>query len=290
MNNIKNVSNVVSDVTTINETYIFLFIITIVFLLIISIVQYVLIKVIKNIKSSKKEYLYSQRLKVILSLLKILVILFIWGEYISNLLTLITFISAAFTIALREFIFNFFAGFYIKIKKTIELEDRIEISGIKGDVININIMNFEVLEVDENNKRGQSTGIIVNFPNSIIFKEPLKNYSKGFKYIWDEIVVKIPLDADINKAKNVLYKIVNNNDVIKSIPIKMKRQLQNIHTEYRIYYNQYDPVIYTEIVDDHIELQIRYLIHPKKARYVASSIWNKILESYRKKEIELFKD
>lgn len=290
MNNIKNVSNVVSDVTTINETYIFLFIITIVFLLIISIVQYVLIKVIKNIKSSKKEYLYSQRLKVILSLLKILVILFIWGEYISNLLTLITFISAAFTIALREFIFNFFAGFYIKIKKTIELEDRIEISGIKGDVININIMNFEVLEVDENNKRGQSTGIIVNFPNSIIFKEPLKNYSKGFKYIWDEIVVKIPLDADVNKAKNVLYKIVNNNDVIKSIPIKMKRQLQNIHTEYRIYYNQYDPVIYTEIVDDHIELQIRYLIHPKKARYVASSIWNKILESYRKKEIELFKD
>jgi len=290
MNNIKNVSNVVSDVTTINETYIFLFIITIVFLLIISIVQYVLIKVIKNIKSSKKEYLYSQRLKVILSLLKILVILFIWGEYISNLLTLITFISAAFTIALREFIFNFFAGFYIKIKKTIELEDRIEISGIKGDVININIMNFEVLEIDENNKRGQSTGIIVNFPNSIIFKEPLKNYSKGFKYIWDEIIVKIPLDADVNKAKNVLYKIVNNNDVIKSIPIKMKRQLQNIHTEYRIYYNQYDPVIYTEIVEDYIELQIRYLIHPKKARYVASSIWNKILESYRKKEIELFKD
>ena len=70
----------------------------------------------------------------------------------------------------------------------------------------------------------------------------------------------------------------------------MKKQLQNIHTEYRIYYNQYEPVIYTEIVDDHIELQIRYLIHPKKARYVASFIWNKILESYRKKEIELFKD
>lgn len=290
MDKVKQISKIISNITTINETHIYLFIRTILFILIITILQYLVLQIIKRIKNSKKEYMYSQNLKVICNILKIITVVFIWAEYIRNILTLITFVSAAFTIALREFIFNFFAGVYIKIKKTISIEDRIEINGIKGDVINIKMMNFEVLEVEEDNKRGQSTGIIVNFPNAIIFKEPLKNYSKAFKYVWDELKIRVPLDTDINKTKSILYKIVNNNEVIKAIPLKMKRQLQNINTEYRIYYNQYEPIIYTEIMDNYIELQIRYLIHPKKARYVASTIWNKIIESYHNKEIELFKD
>ena len=290
MNYIKDFSKIISNITTINEDYIYLFFRSIIFIILITIIQHLILKIIKKIDSSKKEYVYSQRLKVIANILKVITIIFIWAKYISNILTLITFVSAAFTIALREFIFNFFAGMYIKINKTIEVEDRIEINGIIGDVINIKLMNFEVLEADTTKKRGQSTGIVVNFPNTEIFREPLKNYSKAFKYIWDEITVKIPLDSDINKTKKIIYKIVNNNDIIKAIPSKMKNQLNNIHTDYRIYYNQYEPIIYTEIVENHIELQIRYLIHPKKARYVASTIWTKILESYNNKEIEIYKD
>lgn len=290
MKTIIEISKIISEVTTIKEEYIYLFFRTAIFLLIISIIKHFLLRIIKKVKDGKKEYMYSQRLKVISAVLKTVTIVFIWGEYIQSILTLITFISAAFTIALREFIFNFFAGFYIKIKKPINLEDRIEIDGVKGDVVNIKMMNFEILEVDESNKRGQSTGIIINLPNTTIFRESLKNYSKGFKYIWDEISVKIPLDADVNKSRNVLYKIVNNNEVVKTIPNKMQKQMSSINTEYRIYYNKYEPVIYTEIVDEHIELQVRYLIHPKKARYVASTIWCKILEAYKNKEIELYKE
>lgn len=290
MKYIKEISNFISNITTINDIYIYLFLRTIVFILIITIIQHLILKIIKKIDSSKKEYIYSQRLKVFANILKVLTVIFIWAKYINNILTLITFVSAAFTIALREFIFNFFAGMYIKIKKPIEIEDRIEIDGIIGDVINIKLMNFEILEVDNTRKRGQSTGIVINFPNTYIFRNSLKNYSKAFKYIWDEITIRIPLDSDVNKTKKILYKIVNNNDVIKAIPTKMKNQLNNIHTDYRIYYNQYEPVIYTEIVENHIELQIRYLIHPKKARYVASTIWSKILESYKNNEIEIYKD
>ena len=56
----------------------------------------------------------------------------------------------------------------------------------------------------------------------------------------------------------------------------MKNQIKNISNEYRIYYNKYDPIIYTKLVEDHVELTVRYLMHPKKSRYVESVIWNKI--------------
>ena len=52
-------------------------------------------------------------------------------------------------------------------------------------------MNFELLEVDNKDFVGQSTGVITHVPNSIIFGYPLRNYDKAFKYIWNEIEVEI---------------------------------------------------------------------------------------------------
>ena len=57
----------------------------------------------------------------------------IWSINLSNIVTLITFISAAFTIALRDIIFNFFCGMYISIKRPFSVEDRIEFDDIKID-------------------------------------------------------------------------------------------------------------------------------------------------------------
>ena len=177
---------------------------------------------------------------------------------------------------------------YIKVKKPFQVEDRIEVKDIKGDVMNISYLNFEVLEISNKEEHGQSTGVIVTFPNSIVCSEPVRNLNKGFKYVWDELTVKVPIDCDLAKNKQELYKIVNNIEIIRNIPKKMKSQINDINTTNRVYFNKYDPTIYTKIVDDHIELTIRYLMHPKKGRFVESVIWNKILEAYKEGNIDLF--
>lgn len=281
--------NNLSTYLNIDKIYLTLIIKTLIYLLIIHIIKKIGIKIIKKTKDNKKEYIYTQKFKLLISLLKIGIFVLFWGRYIKNILTFISVISAAFTIALRDLVFNFFCGLYIKITKPFEIEDRIQIDEYKGDVINIKAMNFEILEVENTSFTGQSTGIIIHLPNSLIFKSPLKNYNKGFKYIWNEINVSIPLTADLKKTKNVLYKIINSNDIIKNIPPKMKNQINNISNNYRIYYNKYEPIIYTKVIEDHIELQIRYLVHPKKARFVESTIWNNIIISYKNNEIELYK-
>ena len=276
----------ISKLFNIDEIYIGLILKTIIIIFLILVVEKIGIRIIKRTRDSKKEYNYTKKYKLIIILSAIIIV---WGKYIKNFLTLISLVSAAFTIAIRDLIFNFFCGIYIKIVKPFVVEDRIEINGYKGDVVNINTMNFEILEVSNADTTGQSTGIIIHLPNSIIFNYPLKNYNKAFKYIWDEITIRIPLDYDVNKAKKVLYKIVNSNEIIKKIPPKLKKQINNVSNSYRIYYNQYDPIIYTKINEDHIELQIRYLIHPKKARYVESIISSDILLAYKNGEIEIYK-
>lgn len=281
--------NYISKLTSIDEKYLILICRTLIYFFILSIIKKIGINVLKHVRDGKKEYTYTQRYKLFISMIKFTIFIFLWGEYLGAFLTLISVVSAAFTIAIRDLIFNFFCGIYIKVAKPFEVEDRIEINNHKGDVININSLNFEVLEVNNETFTGQSTGIITHIPNSNIFNFPLRNYNKAFKYIWNELTIKVPLDSDFQKAKSVIYKIVNSNEIIKNIPQKMNKQINNISTDYRIYYNRYTPIIYTKVIDSHIELTVRYLIHPKKARYVESTIWNCILVAYKNGEIELLK-
>ncbi len=278
----------VSDLTTINQSYIALALATSIVILLFSFFKKIGKRAIRKKIEGRKEYVINQAVQIILNILEVVFLLMIWSEYIQSLMTLISVTSAAMTIALRELILNFFCGIYIKMKKPFQVEDRIEVKGIKGDVMNISSLNFEVLEISTKEEHGQSTGVIVTFPNSIVFSEPVRNLNKGFKYVWDELTVKVPIDCDLVKNKQELYKIVNNIEIIKNIPKKMKAQINDINTTNRVYFNKYDPTIYTKIVDNHIELTIRYLMHPKKGRFVESVIWNKILEGYKDKKIDLY--
>lgn len=249
---------------------------------------YILKKQLIRINNNRLQYKTLNFIKLIISIIQILIIYLIWESNIKNAMTLISFVSAAITLSLKDYILNLFAGFYIKLYKPFKLEDRIEIKGQKGDVINLGSLFFELLEISDNYGH-QSTGVVSIIPNSIIFTETVKNMNKGFKYIWDEIKVQISLDSDVILAKKTLYKIINNIDVIKNIPIKMKNELKN-NTSYRMYYNKYEPMIYTEVKDKHIELNIRFLINPKKARLVESYIWNEILKEYKNENIQLIKE
>lgn len=289
MNKIFELCKDLSKLIHVDNTYIIIIIEIVILYLIIRITRFIITKIGASlIKDSRRKYLYHKKVGVFSNLIFVVIIFLIINPYIKNIITIISFVSAALTLALREVITNLFAGLYIKIKKPFRLEDRIEVDNKKGDVINISNLSFEILEVGERVYGEQSTGIIVNMPNSLVFSKPIKNYNKAFKYIWNEILVKIPIDSDIEKTKEKLYEIINKNEIVKRIPKKMSDQVDDASLEYRIYYNKLKPIIYTKIVDNHIELYIRYLVHPKKNRNVENDVWLDILKAYKNKEIELY--
>lgn len=276
---LKNFFNIKSD-----------YIILIIYTLIIYIIYKISIKVFAYITTKmnldeRVIYTVNQRNKTLLSILLFLVIVYIWHEQLKGIITLISFVSAAITLAARDIIFNYFCGLFIKIKKPIKVEDRIKVNDILGDVISINALNTEILEVNTDNN--QSTGIIINVPNSVIFNNATKNYNSVFKYIWDELEIKVSIDTDISKAKDIIFDILKSEETIKDIPKKMKRELAKNSADYHIYYNNLTPIIYTKIVDDEIILNVRFLIHPKKQRNIESNIYEQILDRFRKENIIL---
>ena len=69
----------------------------------------------------------------------------------------------------------------------------------------------------------------------------------------------------------------------------MENEVNNASSEYRIYFNNLEPIIYVEIVESHIEMYLRFLVHPKKMRGIENSIWLDILKEYNQGKIELYK-
>lgn len=281
-------SNFLEDITGINQEYIFLIVLTILTIIIFKLILYC----VKNILqifcgNSRNVYVIYQKANIILTTINFIIIFILWNNYLDNVITVISFVSAALTLSLKDFVFNFFAGIYIKAKRPFKIDDRIETDNFKGDVVGIGSLSFEILEVKKDDHCEQSTGKIIHVPNSIILSSSLKNYTKNFKYIWSEIVVKTPLDVDSDEVKKVLYSVINSNEVVKRIPEKMRKEVMDISVDYRIYYNKVEPIIYMRVVDDHIEFNIRYLVHPKKNRFVEDDVWSKILTLQKEGKIKL---
>lgn len=253
-------------------------------LLIDTILLFVLVKMIerlfnfffgKVVKKNKSRFNFRKKVSFVCNLFLVVMSIIIWEDFLLKFITLFSFVSAAIAYSLRDTIINFFAGIYIRLTKPFQIEDRIMIGGHIGDVVNISNLSFEVLEVDADTF--QSTGSIVHIPNSKVISEPLVNYVKVFKYVWNETEVRVSVGSDIRKVKGILYSIVNNNDIIKSIPNKMVNELNN-NSNYRIYYNKLEPIVYTDIMDKYVSMHVRYLVHPKKKRNVVNDINNQLLK------------
>lgn len=115
--------------------------------------------------------------------------------------------GAGIAFALQEVIASFagwlallFGGFY-------KSGDRIQLGGIKGDVIDIGIIRTTLMETGQWVDGDLYNGRIVCIVNSFVFKEPVLNYSSDFPFLWDEMKVPVRHGSDFELAGSVFKKI-----------------------------------------------------------------------------------
>ena len=279
-----------ADATSISATIIRPFMGTILLIIIAKTFKIFFASMVRDFSKDKsKVYERTHSINLAVDGLAALLILLFLGRYIDNLATFMSLSVSALTLALRDVIINFFFGIYNRKHKTFKIGDRIEIDGVKGDVVNIGRLSFDILEV-QNEEYGQSTGCIITMPNNFMNSKHLRNFNKGFKYVWTELKVNVPREADVEKAKKVLYEIIDTVDIIKKVPKHMEKELVDVQTNYKILYNDYKPIIYTRIYNRYYEFDIRYLIDVKQIRNVEDEILLKLIEADKKGKIKLYKE
>ena len=133
-------------------------------------------------------------------LLAILAISYFSGS-LKNFTIIIGLFTAGIAFTLQELILSIAGSIYIFLVQVYKPGDRIEINGIKGDVIDVDSIYTTMMEIGEWVSSDNYSGRIVKLSNAFVFKGPIYNYSQDFPFIWDEFNLPIHYGSDIDLAK-----------------------------------------------------------------------------------------
>ena len=98
------------------------------------------------------------------------VALFSVASDLSSLATYFGLLTAGMAVALQNVILASLGYLVLMGKRGIRIGDRIQVSGITGDVINMGMLQFQLREFDA--QRGRFTGHVATFSNSLVFLSP----------------------------------------------------------------------------------------------------------------------
>ena len=219
----------------------------------------------------------------------VLILLFLIPTWFSGLQSLATFagiLGAGLAVALHDTVANIAGFLFIVFRRPFEVGDRIEIDGAAGDVIDVRMFQFSLLEIGNWVDADQSTGRIMHVPNGKVLRERTASFTRGFEYIWHEIPVLITFESDWKAAKIILESVINTDAFM--VGEEAARQVRQAASRYLIYAGKMTPIVYTSVRDSGILLTIRYMTKPKTRRGTEQQIWEQILEHFGKRDnIEL---
>ena len=202
----------------------------------------------------------------------------IWFAGFQSLATYLGLLSAGIAIALKDPLVNLVAWAFIMWRRPFTVGDRIEIGSYKGDVIDLRIFQFTLMEIGNWVDAEQSTGRVIRIPNGKVFTEMLANYSKGFKYIWNEIPVLITFESDWKKCKEILAEIATRH--AEHLTEKAAEKVKEASARMMVFYTTLTPTVYTSVKDCGVLLTIRYLCKPRERRGSEQGIWEDILTRF----------
>jgi len=252
---------------------------TIAAIALLTLIRWGLIAVLnRRAEDARVRYRWRKTAAYVLSIIGVVLIGRIWLEGIQSLITYLGLVSAGIAIALRDPIVNWFGWMFISWRRPFTVGDRIQIGSLCGDVIDIGVSTFSVLEVASPELGEQTTGRIVHVPNGKVFVDPLTNVTQGFNYVWNEIPITITFESDWHRAKHILEAVLK--ERVVSVSEEASRFIRDASRKFLIRSANVHPVVYTRIVEDGIELGLRYVCEARSRRKSTESVCEAVLEAF----------
>lgn len=200
----------------------------------------------------------------------------VYGAKLGGLTVTLGVAGAGIAFALQEVIASFAGWFAISLAGFFRTGDRIQLGGIKGDVIDVGVLRTTLMEIGEWVKGDLYTGRVVRIANSFVFKEPVFNYSGEFPFLWDEITMPIKYGTDWREARTMLERVVQ--EVVGEYTEGARAAWDRITQSFLVEDARIDPLVTMVATDNWIEFTVRYVVNFKRRRATKDRLFTRILE------------
>jgi len=184
--------------------------------------------------------------------------------------------AAGIALALQEVIASVAGWLVITSGGAFHAGDRVELAGVKGDVIDVGVLRTTLMEIGQWVDGDLYSGRIVKVANSAVFKQPVFNYTANFPFLWDELKVPVQYGSDRVRAREILEAAAA--EVCGAYARRAAQSWSKMVRRYLIENASVDPMVSLIATDNWLEYTVRYPVDAKWRRTTRDRLFTRILD------------
>lgn len=184
--------------------------------------------------------------------------------------------GAGIAFALQEIIVSIAGWIALTFSHFYSPGDRVQLGGVKGDVIDVGILRTTIMEIGEWVDGDLYNGRMVRVANSFVFKQPVFNYSGAFPFLWDEIRIPVKYGSDRKQARQIFEDVVQ--EVVGEYTVQSRAAWEQMLRRFRLEEARVDPIVSLIANDNWLQFTIRYAVDYRKRRSTKDALFTKILD------------
>jgi len=170
------------------------------------------------------------------------------------------------------------AYFFLIGRFGVKVGDRVTVSGVTGDVIDIGLVRVFLMELAGTGLDLHPTGRVVVLANSALFSTvPLFKQLPGTEYVWHEVAIPVAPDGDISLAQSHLLATVN------AIYSTYRSSLEHQHSAVeRLIDLQLDiaiPTAQVRFTESGLEVVVRYPVELHRTTEIDGLMTKQVIEA-----------
>jgi len=225
----------------------------------------------------RRRYQFLLLRRILLWFVIAITIAFALATEIGSLATFAGLITAGIAVALQNVILAVAGYFFLIGRYGVRVGDRVQISGVTGDVLDIGLVRIHLMEMGGSGNYIQPTGRVVVFSNSIVFQPTASFYKQipGTNFVWHEVSLTLASESDIRMAESRLLGAVEK--VYASYKDRIEAEYRQMQTQLNVRTVAPKPVSRLRLAQGGLEVVIRYPVELDNAAEIDDRITRELL-------------
>lgn len=208
----------------------------------------------------------------------------VWRPFAGRVGVVLGLTAAGVAFAMQEVIGALAGWVSILSSRQYRVGDRIQMGGVRGDVLDVTPLRTKLLEIGSAADDGawvrarQYTGRVVSISNKAVFTEPVYNSSAAFDYLWEELTLPVPYQQDWRRAEQILREEAEH----ASASAGAREAMAKMRERYPVGRAEVEPRVFVRATDNWMELTARFVVPVRDARRVKDEMTRRVLARFDK--------
>lgn len=244
--------------------------------------------------TSRRTIWLRKSIRLVIGGAAVLLFLSIWFDDPSTFGAFVGLLAAGLAFAAQNLVLSIAGYFVIVFGRVFDLGHRIELGGVRGDVLDIGLVKTTIMEMGVPASlfpephhwvaARQYTGRVVSVVNAEVFRQPVFNYTANFDLLWEELRLPLRFGTDLELAERLAIEAARAHTIE---PVATAaQQFENMRKLYLVEATDLEPQVFVRVTDNWIELSIRFLVSTHGVRHVKDRISRQVLASFKAAGIE----